>query len=69
MGVSLVFTQMGYGLIAGTNQRIQTTIELLANDFFDSEEAVSGTIEFYDYNGNPLELTFNGVGCRPFPFS
>ena len=67
-GVSLVFAQMGDGPIAGTDQRLQTTIELLEDDFFDSEEAVTGTIEFYDDNGNPLELTLNGVTGSAFPF-
>ena len=67
-GVSLVFAQMGDGPIAGTDQRLQTTIELLEDDFFDSEEAVTGTIEFYDDSGNPLELTLNGTTGSAFPF-
>ena len=67
-GVSLVFAQMGDGPIAGTDQRLQTTIELLEDDFFDSEAAVTGTIEFYDDNGNPLELTLNGATGSTFPF-
>ncbi len=67
-GVSLVFAQMGDGPIAGSDQRLQTTIELLEDDFFESEGVVSGVIEFYDDNGNPLELTLNGATGSAFPF-
>ena len=63
-GISMVFAHMGDGKLAGT-QSFKTTF-ILVND---SKQDASGTIEFYDNDGNPLELTLEGVTASSFDFT
>ncbi len=61
----MVFAHLGNGIIAGTNRFLQTTFLL----FNDTNQFATGTIELYDDNGDPLELTLGDVTATSFPFS
>ncbi len=67
-GVDLVVTRIGDGAIPNSDLSFQTTIELLEDRFFGAEEPVKGQIEFYGEDGDPLELTVNGITGAVFPF-
>lgn len=67
-GVEMVIAHIGDGIVPGTNSSFQTTIELLEDNSFFNAEAVTGTVEFYHNDGDPLTLTLNGVTDSVFPF-
>ena len=64
-GVGMVFAHLGNGIRAGSDRFLQTTFLL----FNDTNQFATGTIELYDDNGDPLELTLGDVTGTSFPFT
>lgn len=61
----MAFSHIGDGqLFAGSERFIQTTI-ILVNS---SVRFTTGTLEFFDNDGQPLDLTIDGVTASSFPF-
>ncbi len=63
-GVTLTFAHMGDGDFPGQSEPLQTSYILVNN----SRQDVTGTVDFFDDNGDPLELEVNGVLDSSFPF-
>ena len=64
-GVGMVFAHLGNGIIPGTDRFLQTTFLL----FNDTNQGASGTIEFYDDDGNALELALDDGTASEVPFT
>ncbi len=63
-GVTLTFAHLGDGHFAGQDEPLQTTYFVVNN----TRQQTSGTIEFFQDNGTPLELEIDGVTASSFPF-
>jgi hypothetical protein len=64
-GGRLIFSHIADGAI-GTSSRFYRTTFILVND---SNQTASGTIQFFDNSGQPLNLSMDGKTGTSFPFS
>ena len=64
-GVVLTFAHMGDGDFPGQDEPLQTSYVMVNN----SGQPASGSIHFFDDDGEPLELTVDGVTDSSFPFA
>ena len=64
--MDLIFPHIGDGLVQGSDLSFQTTIQLVDSSTIDGGS--QGSIEFYDDDGNPLELTVEEVKSSVLPF-
>lgn len=64
----MTFAHIGDGAIVGTDQYLQTTLELLEDSADYNSEPVTGSVEFYDDAGEPLAITVNSETNSVFPF-
>ncbi len=64
-GVTLVFAHMGDGEFSGQDEPLRTSYVLINNSLQDA----SGTLEFFSDQGDPLELSVDGVFGSSFDFT
>ena len=64
-GVTLTFAHLGDGDFPGQSEPLQTSYAMVNN----TRRPASGTIHFFDDNGDPLEMEIDGVTDSSFPFN